>query len=74
LYYLDRTKLHTDILKRLNELKRPQQYLENKLIISRATIFRLSKDKEILFETFFKLIDWLGEEPEKYIKLKKQKK
>ena len=75
MYYLDRTKLHTDILKRLNEIEKPQRYLEKRINLSRATLSRLlKKDSTINFETFFKLIDWLSEEPETYIKLKKEKK
>lgn len=74
MYYIDRKKLHTDILKRLNEIEKPQRYLEKRINISRATIYRLlKKDANLDFSTFFKLIDWLSEEPETYIKLKKMK-
>lgn len=74
MYYIDRKKLHTDILKRLNEIGKSQRYLETRIKISRATISRLlKKDSSINFETFFKLIDWLSEEPETYIKIKKEK-
>ena len=75
MYYIDRKKLHTDILRRLNEIEKPQRYLEKRINLSRATLSRLlKKDSSINFETFFKLIDWLSEEPETYIKLKKEKK
>ena len=75
MYYIDRKKLHTDILKRLNEIEKPQRYLEKRINLSRATLSRLlKKDSTINFETFFKLIDWLSEEPETYIKIKKVKK
>lgn len=72
MYYLDRTKIHTDILKRLKELQKPQRYLEKRINLSRATLSRLlKKDADIEFSTFFKLINWLGENPEKYIKIKR---
>jgi len=75
LYYLDRKKLHTDILKRLNQLGKPQRYLEKRINLSCATLSRLLKeDSSLNFDTFFKLIDWLSEEPETYIKLKKIEK
>lgn len=60
--------------RRLNQLEKPQRYLEKRINISRATIYRLlKKDANLDFSTFFKLIDWLSEEPETYIKLKKEK-
>lgn len=75
MHYIDRNKLHTDILKRLNQLGKPQRYLEKRINLSRATLYRLLKeDANLDFTTFFKLIDWLSEEPETYIKLKKEKK
>lgn len=75
MYYIDRKKLHTDILSRLNEIEKPQRYLEKRINLSRATLSRLlKKDSSINFDTFFKMIDWLSEEPETYIKLKKSKK
>lgn len=75
MYYIDRKKLHTDILRRLNQLDKPQRYLEKRINLSRATLYRLLKeDANLDFTTFFKLINWLSEEPETYIKLKKEKK
>ena len=75
MYYIDRNKLHKDILKRLNELEKPQRYLEKRINLSRATLYRLlKKDANLDFTTFFKLIDWLSEEPDTYIKFKKSKK
>jgi hypothetical protein len=72
MYYIDREKLHKDVLKRLNQLKKPQRYLETKINLSRATLHRLlKKDVNLDFNTFFKLINWLNEEPETYIKFKK---
>lgn len=72
MYYIDRKKLHTNILKRLNQLEKPQRYLETRINLSRSTLHRLLKeDANLDFVTFFKLINWLGEEPKKYIKFKK---
>jgi len=66
--YLDTKKIHFDILKRLNSIDKPQRYLADKLIISRATFWRLSQGKEITTSTFFKLIEWLDKDLNYYIK------
>ena len=60
--------IHTDILKRLNEIKKPQRYITEKLNISRSTMFRMSQNKDITMNTFLTLLNWLNYEPNRYIK------
>lgn len=67
MYELNVKKLHKDVIKRLNELNRPQRDLPEKINVSRATLWRLSKEKDITIETFLKLINWLDYAPERYI-------
>jgi predicted DNA-binding transcriptional regulator AlpA len=65
------TKLmHSDILRRLNTIKKPQKHLTSKLGISRATFWRLSAGKDITMQTFLTLVTWLEKEPTRYIKPK----
>lgn len=65
---LDTNKMHHDILKRLNQLSRPQRYLTNKLGVSRSTFWRLSQDKDITVKTFLTLVKWLDKPIDRYIK------
>lgn len=65
---LDNKLMHKDILKRLNSIKKPQRHLTEKLGISRATFFRLSKGHDITMHTFLTLANWLEKDLERYIK------
>jgi predicted DNA-binding transcriptional regulator AlpA len=56
---LDTKKMHYDILKRLNSIKKPQRYLTEKLGVSRATFWRLSQGHEMKVNTFLKLVEWM---------------
>lgn len=56
---LDTKKMHFDILKRLNSIKKPQRYLTEKLGVSRATFWRLSQGHEMKVNTFLKLVEWM---------------
>ena len=71
---LDTKLMHSDILKRLNAIKKPQKYLTDKLGISRATFWRLSTGNDITIQTFLKLVTWLEKEPTRYIKTKQNEK
>ena len=71
---LDTKLMHSDILKRLNAIKKPQRYITDKLGISRSTFWRLSTGQEITMETFLTLITWLEKEPNRYIKETKNEK
>jgi len=68
---LDTKLMHSDILKRLNEIKKPQRYLTEKLKISRATFWRLSQRKDITVNTFLILAQWLDKDLNRYIKKSK---
>ncbi len=71
MYYLDRTKLHKDILIKLKVLNRPQNYLKKKINLSRSTLWRLQDENHSIdINTLFRIINWLESEPVKYIKLK----
>lgn len=74
MYKLKTKLIHTDVMKRLNAINKPQMYLEKKLLISRATFYRLSIGRPITMETFLKLINWLDKEPGEYIKFYKNDK
>ena len=71
---LDTKLMHSDILKRLNAIKKPQRYITDKLGISRSTFWRLSTGQDISMETFLTLINWLEKEPNRYIKETKNEK
>ena len=71
---LDTKLMHSDILKRLNAIKKPQKYLTDKLGISRATFWRLSTGNDITMQTFLKLVTWLEKEPTRYIKPQQNEK
>ena len=71
---LDTKLMHSDILKRLNAIKKPQRYITDKLGISRSTFWRLSTGQDITMETFLTLITWLEKEPNRYIKETKNEK
>ena len=71
---LDTKLMHSDILKRLNAIKKPQRYITDKLWISRSTFWRLSTGQDITMETFLTLINWLEKEPNRYIKETKNEK
>lgn len=66
--YLDSKLLHTDILKRLNAIKKPQRHLPQRLGVQRSTLYRLSIGREITMGTFLKLLHWLDEDSNRYIK------
>lgn len=65
---LDTKKMHIDIIKRLNKIKKPQRYLTDKLGIARSTFWRLSQGHELKVTTFLKLVEWMDEPIEKYLK------
>jgi len=71
--YLDTKKIHKDILIRLIKIEKPQKYLTEKIGISRATFWRLSKGEahELKVGTLLKLVDWLEKDITHYIKLVK---
>lgn len=71
---LDTKLMHSDILKRLNSIKKPQRYITDKLGISRSTFWRLSTGQDITMETFLTLVNWLEKEPNRYIKKTKNEK
>ena len=71
---LDTKLMHSDILKRLNAIKKPQRYITDKIGISRSTFWRLSTGQDITIETFLTLINWLEKEPNRYIKETKNEK
>ena len=60
--------MHRDIVRRLNSINKPQSHLAKRLEIGRSTIWRLNKGKEISTTNFFKIIAWLDNGIEKYIK------
>jgi predicted DNA-binding transcriptional regulator AlpA len=70
---LDTQKMHSDILKRLNAINKPQKHLTEKLGISRATFWRLSKGHEMKVNTFLKLVEWLEQPVTRYLKEELQK-
>jgi transcriptional regulator with XRE-family HTH domain len=67
---LNTARIHRAILKKLNELDKPQAYLNERIGISRATLWRLSQNKDITMETYFKLIQWLDVDFDEYINYK----
>ena len=73
MYQLNTKKLHTDILKKLNEINKPQRYLPNKIGVSRMVLWRIQNNGEITMKTFLRLLDWLDKEPGRYIKWTKNK-
>ena len=71
---LDTKLMHSDILKRLNAIKKPQRKKKKKLGISRAIFWRISKGMPVTMETFLTLINWLEKEPNRYVKETKNEK
>lgn len=69
---VDYNKMHTDIVRKLNRLNISQRQASEKIGISRATIFRISKQKPILLETYIKITDWLEQGLDYYIKKPKR--
>ena len=65
---LDNNLLHTDILKKLNRLKKPQRHLPKTIKIERSTIYRIGIGKPITMKTFLILLDWLNKDANRYIK------
>lgn len=65
---LNTEKLFTDLTKKLNAIKQSQGYLTKRLNISRSTLWRVSQNKEITVQTFLKLVSWLEEDVNRYIK------
>jgi len=63
----DSKKMHSDILKKLYLVGKPQKYLTEKLNVSRSTFWRLSQNKEVTMQSFLILINWLDKDPNKYI-------
>jgi hypothetical protein len=68
MYELNTDRLYKDTIKRLHEIKKSQDYLAAKLNCSRVVFWQLSKRGAISFSNFFKLCDWLNEEPQKYFR------
>lgn len=64
---LNNSKLHREIIKRLNAIKKPQAYLTKRLQISRSTLWRIDQGKTIELQTFLKLVSWLGEDVNNYL-------
>lgn len=64
---LDTKKMHSDIIRRLNSINKPQRYLTEKLGVSRATFWRLSQGQELKVNTFLKLVEWLEQPVERYL-------
>lgn len=60
-------KMHSDILKRLNSIKKPQKHLTKKLGLARSTFWRLSQGREITVTTFLILVEWLDKPIDRYI-------
>jgi predicted DNA-binding protein (UPF0251 family) len=73
MYTLNIKKLHQDILVKLFQVEKTQEYLAEKLGFGRSVFWRLSKQKPITFETFFKFVEWLDENPETYFEKQKIK-
>lgn len=69
---VDYDKMHTDIVKKLNRLNISQRQASERIGISRATIFRVSKYKPLQLETYIKITDWLEKDLNYYIKVKKR--
>lgn len=69
---VDYDKMHTDIVRKLNRLNVSQRQASEKIGISRATIFRVYKQKPILLETYIKITDWLEQDLDYYIKKPKR--
>lgn len=67
---LDGKSMHRAILKKLNELDKPQAFLNERIGISRSTILRISKKNEMTMETYFKIIQWLDVDLTEYIIIK----
>lgn len=72
MHQLDTDRLYKDTMRKLHSIKKPQQYLANKMKCSRVVFWQLSTRGTINFENFFKLCNWLDEDPKKYI-IKKTK-
>lgn len=68
--YFNHTKLHSDILVRLNTLDISQRDFEKKGIISRATLFRIQKGHPLQFLSVLKIITWLDTDINKYLIVK----
>lgn len=62
------TKIHKEVIRKLNKLGKSQDYLAKKYGFSRSTIYRLSHGKEIKLATTLKLLDFLDDDVNKYIK------
>jgi len=60
-------KMHTDIIKRLDSIKKPRYYLEKKLGISHTVFQRMNKQKHITMKTFIILLEWLDKDASEYI-------
>jgi hypothetical protein len=63
----DTRLIHKDILKKLNAINKPQRYLTEKLNISRATFWRMQQGKRITIDVFLTVLNWLDNEPQRYI-------
>lgn len=70
---LNTALMHNDIVRKLYAIEKPQRYLTEKLKISRSTLFRMSRNKELTMTTFLTLITWLDKCPSRYIKPKQSK-
>lgn len=72
--YLDNRRMHTEVLRRLNAINKPQIYLCRRLNIGRSTLWRLGNGDCITVETFLKIVSWLDEDVSKYIKYEDERK
>ena len=64
---LDTYTLHRHLQKKLHLMSKPQRHLVEELGISRSTMWRLTKDKELHVSTLLKLIEWLGTDVSRYV-------
>lgn len=60
--------LHYDIRRRLNELDLSQREISESLQISRSTLHRIKEGQIIEMDTFLKIVLWLGNDINAYIK------
>lgn len=63
---IDHELLQKDILKKLRLLKKNQRYLDE-IGLSRSTIVRLQRNKEMKVSKLLRILDWLETDINKYI-------
>ncbi|WNH10018.1 hypothetical protein [Thalassobellus suaedae] len=64
---IDHQRMYRDIVVKLAKIDKSQDALSKELEISRSTIWRLSKSKEISTNNFFKIIEWIDQGFERYL-------